>query len=185
MWVSARQAAEILRDRGGGRGDGLARRHADRLLGCGLAGDPVVTPAATLYDERRVRELASRSVVDPREILPACPWGLLVGRRPVDVRLDRRDQLDSVRDDWRLGWLPASELRIRIRQHGHQPLVVTVAGHVALGADIVGIGERRDESGDHVAVLDLRDPGSCFEVFRDRRLPTGPGRPWVHWDPQP
>ena len=176
MLVSARQAAEVL------RGCGLARRHANRVLASGLAGDPVVTPAATFYDEERVHELASRSVVDPREILPACPWGLLIGRRSVDVRLDRQDQLDSVRDDWSLGWLLTSQLRIRIRQHGHQPLVVTVAGHVALGADIVGIGERLGESGEHVAVMDLRDPGSWFEAFRDRRLPTGPGRPWVHWD---
>ena len=65
------------------------------------------------------------------------------------------------------------------------PMVATVGGFVAVGADILDLracspaGARRD--------LVLAEPGQWFEHFRGRRLAVGPGRDFLlhGWRPRP
>ncbi len=56
------------------------------------------------------------------------------------------------------------------------PFVVTIAGFVALGADL--IGARFSELPDKHQ-LTLRPPGSWYDEVRETRIVTGPGRAWV------
>ena len=168
MLVSAREAAVFLEDAG------LCRRQARRVLASGLAGAPLRTRSSLLFDADRVRDLVAWPVADAAAVDAACPWGIFISRRQVDVGAEAADQLASVREDWPLNQLTRVFLGLRIRRHGYFPFVATVSGYVALGAEIVGGSLRRGN-----AVFDLQEPGEWFEVLRGRQFPSGPGRPWV------
>ena len=171
MLISARQAAERLGVQG------VTRRQARELLSAGFAGDPVVTRGAHLYDADRVDELAGWTRLRWPDVMRACPHGLFVARRFVDVRTPRCEQLAAVRGEWRLSPWSALELRFRVERGGPVPLVATVCGHVALGAEIQHV--RGDRTGRWQ--FGLEDPGLWFEGMSGHRLWTGPGRPWVWW----
>ena len=177
MFLSGRQAADVL------AGAGLCRRQARRGLAAGLAGDPVVTRGAHLFSEARVRELLDRPHVTPEELDSVGTSLLFLARRQVDVRAPLPDQLTVLAVGWDIGLTLSVLIRARARQEGWVPLVATVGGFVASGADILDLracspsGSRRN--------LVLREPGSWFDAFRGKRLPFGPGRDFLlhGWTP--
>lgn len=174
MLISGRAAAFRLESAG------LHRRQARRLLATGFAGTPIRTTSALLFDACRIDDLVRWPLADQAELDEQCPWGIFIARRDVDVLASRAEQLATVHGDWPLNMITRVYLEGRIREHGFFPFVATVCGYVALGAEIVG---GRVQEGH--AVLDLRDPGEWFDELRYRRLPSGPGRPWVirGWQP--
>ena len=166
MLVSARQASAIL------AGVGLSRGSALRVLDSGLAGEPIRTPSALLYQRDRVQRLAASRCVAWDEAVALCPAGLFVARRDLRVGRPRSEQIASLAGGWG-GLSPWSwiALHLQIVDYGSVPFIATVAGYVALGADIVATGPRSS--------LVLGEPGDWFEAVVGCRLPTGRGRPWV------
>jgi hypothetical protein len=172
MLLSGRETRLVL------EAAGFSTWHARTALRSGLVGEPIRTTAGHLYDEARVRELAARPVLGWGAVIGggtgdgACPQGIFVGRRDLDLSRPLPTLDDPTLTDWEglnpWAWVSMS---FRIKSHGSFPFVTTVAGVVVIGADIVGLkgGSR----------LTLADPGSWFERLRGVRLPTGPGRPWV------
>lgn len=73
-WISQRAARELL------HGAGLTTRQARRALGWGLAGNPLVTTTAHLFDRLAVQRLAEREPVDERALSEQCPNGVFVAR---------------------------------------------------------------------------------------------------------
>lgn len=154
---------------------GLARRQARRVLAAGLAGAPLVTPSALLYRTADVEALTRWPLLSVREVDAACPSGIFVARRDLDLTAPRTEQLDAVRDGWDLSPWTQIWIRVVCERDGGLPFVATVSGIVALGAEVAGVAlvaERRCR-------LELRDPGAWFRTFRSARFPTGPGRDWV------
>jgi hypothetical protein len=165
MLISGREARAIL------EGAGVSPRGARRVLASGLAGVPVVTRAAHLYDDERVREVAGRLKLTWHDLEDICPAGILIARRDLDVTATRAEQLAAVRDGWEvISMWRRWQLCDAVRRHGRLPFVASVSGFVALGADIVGFGDGSD--------LLLDPPGAWFSSLEERRLPTGQGRPW-------
>lgn len=151
---------------------GVSERSARRVLAAGLAGDPVVTPAAHLYDADTVDRLAARPHLSWPELREACPHGLFVARRAGDV--------EDLAGDWPISPWVTSWMSILVDRHGSVPLVGAVAGFVTVGADIVRVGFAPGWTSLHPLVrLTLAPAGAWFERFRERQLITGPGPTWV------
>lgn len=167
--MSGREAARLLACAG------VGERQARQVLAAGLAGAPHRVTGALLYDEALMRELVSSPYVDVADADTACPWGLFVARRLVDVSRPVDERLASLADGWGLSTWTALRIRVLVEDRGHVPLVATVGGFVTTGAEITGV----HRAGPDEYHLTLRVPGAWFEVFRGRRFPTGPGRPWV------
>src|SRR4051812_50091837 len=74
MWVSGREARRILAPAVSGDAQATA------VLQAGLAGAPLTTGRGPLYDERLVRALAGKAVIDEYALAAACPLGLYVAR---------------------------------------------------------------------------------------------------------
>jgi hypothetical protein len=180
--LTSRQAESRLHDR-----LGLTRRRARRVLACGLAGDPERTPASLLYDEGRLDALLVRPPVSIAVLRAHADRGLFIARRDVDVRLPPADQLSGLEGGWRLSLPTLLWIRARIARDGSVPLVATVGGFVAAGADITGaIGDRATTALPAQPVvgrplprtrLELRSAGAWFADFAGRRLLTAPGQP--------
>jgi hypothetical protein len=166
MFVSGRQARAIL------HAAGVSTWHARNALACGLAGQPIRTAGAHLYDETQVRELADRRSVSWREVFETCPEGIFVSRRDLDVALARDEIMDVVSRGWTeispYVWL---WLCLQLDARGRLPFVATVAGFVVLGAEIVGLRPGRG--------FELAAPGTWFDGFGNTQLAKGPGRAWV------
>jgi hypothetical protein len=173
-WVSARQAADILARRA------LNRRQARRVLDAGLAGPPVRTSAATLYERRRVLELVERMGVPADARHELCPNGVFVARRFFSVLAPRADQMEALRGGWVISPWTGLLLESRIARQGPMPFVATIGGFVALGANLTGFWKDGDRSG-----LILRAPGPWFEAFERHRLSTWSGNAWQLVDGKP
>jgi hypothetical protein len=161
--ISERQATSILSR------VGVARRQGRRILAAGLAGEPLVTSAAKLYDGRAVDRLTEWPLVDHDDVDQICPRGYFIARR------DGEHTLAALADGWDIAWLATTWLQIIVERDGPLPLIATVAGFVVRGADIedvdFGVGGR--------ATFRLTEAGSWFEHLRGRRFSTGPGRDCV------
>jgi hypothetical protein len=166
MLMSAREACAALSSLGLSRGQG------QRVLAAGLAGDPIRTRSALLYDERQVRALVERPTISWPEVHELCAAGVFVSRRVIDPTRSPAEQIEALSSGWGSvspwSWW---ELGCQIRAHGSIAFVATVAGFVVCGGDIVGL---RDGSR-----LLLEPPGEWFGSFVGHRFPSGPGRPWV------
>jgi hypothetical protein len=130
------------------------------------------TSAATLYRRDRVEELAARPALTYEEARAACPLGMFVGRRRVSVLCAWEDQVSAVSPGWDLGVWTAAFLNRDLREAA-RPAVFTVAGFIALGADLVHVrarGNRHD--------LVLEKPGPWFGSVCARRLDAGRGKAW-------
>jgi hypothetical protein len=158
LYISTRRATEEL------VAAGHTQRMARRLLDAGLAGEPLRSSRDVAYDVERVVALALREQVTRAEVDRACPSGLFVARR-----------LDDVAGPWDFSYPWAAYLRTTIESSGPFPLVVAISSVVVRGADIEEVRPSREGH----YTLRLADPGPWFTVFRDRRCPTGPGRPWA------
>jgi hypothetical protein len=166
MLIGARRARELLVR------DGVSTWSAARVLESGLAGEPIRTGSAVLYDEARVVELAGRPSVGWPDIDDLCPAGLFVSRRDFPATAPRADQLSALCMGWSavnmFAWVG---MTLRIPHLGPVGFVATIGGLVVLGADIV---ETRSFS-----ELVLAPPGPWFESAAGHWMPSGPGRPWL------
>jgi hypothetical protein len=166
MLISAREACGLLTR------DGVSRRAALRVLASGVAGEPVRTRSAVLYDQARVSELAARPSIQWGDAEEWSPAGLFVSRRDVPATASREEQLAALSTGWDSvspwEWVVA---HLQLQQRGPMAFVATVGGLVLLGADIV---EMKGFS-----TLVLEDPGPWFDGVAGCWFPTGPGRPWV------
>jgi hypothetical protein len=165
MLISGRDARSLLESAG------LSSRHARIALLSGLVGEPLRTNHVHLYDQDRVRELAGRPSISWRQVNDACPTGIFVSRRAIDVTRPGAEQIGQVCGGWGdvdpWCWFA---MGLHLADHGSLPFVATVSGFVVLAADIEGL---RDGS-----ELVLAPAGSWFGALERRRFWTGPGRPW-------
>lgn len=166
MLITGRGARAVLEEAG------VSTRLARTALSCGLAGEAVRTTAAHLYDEARVRELATRPVIRGGAFLDACPQGYFIARREIQVAVPREELIRQVAHGWTsVGMWTWTFLGLRVQRLGRVPFVATVAGFIVLGADIIDL-----EPG---CGLTLAPPGAWFEPFESGRLPMGRGQSWV------
>lgn len=167
--VTGRGAAAILAT------DGIARGPARRLLAAGLAGTPVVTGAATLFEKERVQALIERPSVEADRLPP-----------PADrVLLELRVRPGTGPAEWatlaNAGCLASLRLRDAVRRHGLVPLVATCHSFVLGGADVRTAWTATRST----VALDLRGPGAWFAAFDGRRLYSPAGNCWHLWTPDP
>jgi hypothetical protein len=180
-WVTGRGASRLLM--GGVGSDEQVRV----LLRTGAAGPGRPTTGGTLYDERLVRDLASRPAVDPAELATRCPFGLYVARVPrsltVDLAAPWTDTAAALSRMPTMPALTAALLQVRMRLSERRlPWVATVSGFVVLGADLVGIAAPEEAAAGQW--FRLEPPGEWFAAVDGRWFPTGRGgRPWHLWDP--
>jgi hypothetical protein len=172
--LSGRQAAQVL------AGGGLNRSRAQQVLAAGLAGEPIRTSSALLYDAARVQALVERPVVTWRDVAAMDLHTLFVARGEVDPRQSRLDQVRALSETWRFQLFTGVELKWRVEKFGPVPFLATVCGFVAFGAELSQFRPRALEGAGSVS-----EPGPWFEAFRDTRFPSGPGRPWVLWEDEP
>jgi hypothetical protein len=157
--ISERQAAKRL------AAVGVTYRQVREVLRSGIAGEPLCPPGASLHDAAAVDALASWPVVTDELVDASCPWGLFIARqRPA-----------TWTETWAFSPMTSVWIRSRIERHGHLPFVATLCGFVTGGAEITGTIPVRGGG----YQLRLRDPGPWFDAFRDHRLLSGRGRPWV------
>jgi hypothetical protein len=184
--ISSREAAQIL------SATGLTRDRARRVLLAGFAGEGLRTRGSLLYEDARVRALLEWPVVDYRVLRDTCTQGVFVARLR-DLGSDpnnppRTDlQLRLQQRQWQLSPWARLEMRQVVETQGFLPLVATVCGFVACGANITAVWPGRSASGagrGQGSTLDLDQPGEWFEEFRNRRLVTGPGSAWLLWRPR-
>ena len=165
MFVSARQASRMLE---------LGRETTNRVLASGLAGPPVVTGAAHLYNGRRVQELAERPVVDETtELPPMCAEGVLV------ARVDPRSGATDGAGPWRIAAGRLAVIACLLQLQGSLPLVVTVGGFVLCGSDVTGYEGVR--SNPRLTRLRMSERGEWYDAFDLRAVRTEPGNPLLLW----
>ena len=166
MLIGARRAREVLVR------DGVSSWSAQRVLSAGLAGEPIRSGSAVLYEAARVMELAERPSARWPDIAGRCPAGLFVSRRDFPATAPLADQLKALSVGWSAvnpwAWVG---MALRIPHLGPAGFVATIGGLVVLGADIV---EARGFS-----ELVLAPPGPWYDDAAGHWLPTGPGRPWL------
>jgi hypothetical protein len=166
--LSGRQAAQLLAE------VGLNRTRARQVLAAGLAGEPVKTPSALLYDAARVQALVERPVVTLKDVVTLDLHAILVARGQVDPCLSRLEQVRALSVAWQINPIVRLSLSMRVEKFGPVPFVATVRGFVAFGAELTAFSPRGLDKDDTVS-----GPGPWFDALRDRRFPTGRGRPWV------
>jgi hypothetical protein len=168
------QAARVL------AGVGLNRSRARQVLAAGLAGEPIRTSSALLYDAATVQALVERPVVTWRDVAAMDLHTLFVARGEVDPSLSRPEQVRALSEAWRFELFVDVELAWRVERFGPVAFVATVCGFVVFGAELSRFRPRT-----LARAGALSEPGPWFGAFRDMRFPTGPGRPWVLWEGVP
>ena len=175
--VTGRHAADLL------SGVLPTREHARLVLRAGLAGPPVRTSAALLYDEARVVALATRPRVTAEEVEELCPRGLYVARLPraaeVDVTAPWAHRVEAVAARPLMPTMTAALIDAQIRAPGRFPWVATLCGFVLLCADARGLRERPSGT----VRFDLVPPDLWAIGLEGRLLATRPGRPWAVLEP--
>lgn len=172
--ISGRAAAVLLGDAG------LAPAQAHVVLAAGLAGRPVQVGRLLGYDRAAVEQLVARDVVTKASAPEACRLGTLVLR--VGRGHDPRTPWEPG-EKFSRGWPIAASARWTLHwrtRREHVPCLVTAAGFVAAGADIVGVGVLGS-----LTYLTTADPGAWWTEVEGRRLPTGRGTSWTWWPPPP
>jgi len=136
MLITGRRAAQLLAARG------LSLSASQQLLATGIAGRPVDTTAAQLFEADAVADLAGRPTVDERAAATVAPHGYLVARLPRDrvVAVDDAwdEQAAVLAGPWRVDAMVQLELVVRRFVGVRFPLVLTVAGFAIAGAEING-----------------------------------------------
>jgi hypothetical protein len=175
MWISAREAAVLL------SATLPVREHARLVLRAGLAGEPIRTRSALLYDAEAVRALAERPRVTGDE-LEAFPTGLFVARLSRDTRVDVRapwtETSDAVSIRPAMPTLTAALTGVRMQVWG-LPWVATLCGYVVFCAEARGFLAAKPGS----VRFDLHEPGEWAAALAGRLLATRPGRPWSLLEP--
>lgn len=146
-------------------GNGYGYGESRRVLEAGLAGEPVRTPGALLYDAAEVEALCSRDLV-ARPFPPPCDAGIFVLRGPL-AGLHRPHRLHHA---YRIG------AYLRLEQEGWLPLVVTLSGFVVGTRQVTAL---RRVATDRVQ-LETSAAGEWRLAFEGRLLPLGRG-PSLQW----
>lgn len=171
--ISGREAADLLAP------CGLSLMATQHLLATGIAGRPMVTRGAYLYDRAAVAGLASARDVDNHEFTDDCPHGYLVVRLPrqatYDVAGDWDERERVLRGPWRIGRRTIIVIAARMYQRKHFPLVLTASGFVVGGAEVVGIAGGGDVDPGRTVVFDIAPPGAWLSNFIGRRCALGRG----------
>ena len=155
---------------------GLGRETTARVLASGLAGAPVRTAAATLYDADRVAALRDRPEATVALVRRTSPEGLPVARPD-----PRRAGPEG---PWRASLVTAACFAILAREHGGVPLVATVRPYVLSCHDVVGVEwTRTAERGRHAskATMRLTAARTWQEELAGTLLRTPPGHPLLAW----
>lgn len=177
--ISEREAARRL------AAHGTSLSASQHLLATGIAGRPVRTHVATLYDGDRVDELVARPHVRADEFVGAFPVGVVIARlsraRGFDVAAPWTERVEVMAGPWRLTANNGLALAITVNRAPGYPLLLSVAGHVVDGARIVGL---RDADGAG-ARFELEPPGEWLSPINGRRLRghRGPQLELVGWTP--
>ncbi|HEU4811196.1 MAG TPA: hypothetical protein VFT00_03550 [Nocardioides sp.] len=165
-WVSGRGAAEIL------GAAGISRTMSCRILAAGLAGEPLRTSSATLYDASRVRGLLERRSVDVDHLPPPSDRALLEIRVPPGSTSESWTRIGNA------GAIVRVQLRVLAQRHGFLPTVVTCCGFVLGGLEVTGALPLNQAS---TSKLETQPPGEWFTAFTGRRLHSTAGNPWRLW----
>lgn len=157
---------------------------ARRLLAAGLLGRPRATSLAVWYHRDALDEFLARhrdrgSVPRPDRHLVV----VRVGNGRVRMGADVQDHLDRLGQGWRMSPTWRALIRAGSRRGQRAGFLVTLGGFVVAGADIVAAewaGEEGLPPGDPGASplltrFDLLLPGSWYDDWRGRFLPTGRG----------
>lgn len=174
-WVSARGAAAIL------AGDGISRKMSRRILAAGLAGEPLRTSSATLYDASRVRGLLERPIVDVDQLPPPCDRALLEIRVPPGSTSQSWTRIGNA------GAIVRVQLRVLAERYDLLPAVATCCGFVLGGFEVTGALPLNEEAlyeavpSQALTKLQAQPPGEWLTEFSDRRLPSTAGNPWRLW----
>jgi hypothetical protein len=108
MFLSGRRARALL------HAAGVSTWLARNALACGLAGPPIRAASPHLYDEARVRDLAARRTITWPAVFEACPDGIFLTRRDLDVTRSHDEIVQLVS----LGWTEVSPWEwISLRLH--------------------------------------------------------------------
>ncbi len=179
-WLTQRAAAQILHE-----DLGIHPETARRLLAAGLLGRPRVTSLACFHSRDSVDAFVAAQRA--RAALPTPDRNLVfvrVGNGRVRLGATEQHQLDRLSDGWRMS--PQWRALCRGVVDAGAPavgFVVTMAGYVVSGADIVGaewmghdleVEEQRTMS-PLLTRFDLRPPGEWYDEWRGVLLPTRAG----------
>lgn len=183
MLLSARESSRIL------AAVGIPRQQSRRALLSGLAGPAVAAGGALLYEESRVRDLASWPAIDHEELLALCSSGVLVvrlgpGEEP-GAHLGWQARAEAVRCQPSVGFAAWLQVHAAVCECARLPCVVTVCGFPVLTADLTSIRPSGHGRAGSVVRLDLEPAGSWAEALDQRRLVTGPGPRWLLLGSQP
>lgn len=163
--VTARGAARLLAEIGIGRGP------ARRILAAGLAGEPVTTSSALLYDSDLVAELLRRPSLDPAMLSHPADQAVL------DLRAQTWDQTQDRVELPNAGCFTVVRLTELLARVGRLPLVPSCHSFVLGGADVTGVTARSATT----AELRVEPAGGWFAAFEGRRVYTPPGNCWHLW----
>ncbi len=186
MWVSMREAAELLAE------IGINRESARVALHAGLAGEVRRAGGARLVRERSVRAVIDRSRQHPTptpDLEEAKRHGVFVARLgpcretpEEDWRTWRGADLTAAPEEQRLaasGWWSIDA----VARAGFRGLAQGGVRQPFVGvAEIVGLTQDRESLRGRRCRFDLAPPtGDWYEQLRGRQLLTSPGPPWVTW----
>lgn len=175
--ISERAAARRL------AGRGLSLSATQHLLATGIAGQPLRTAVATLYEAAAIEELASRPALTRADTQQWFPEGAVVVRLPrggtADATAEWPATADLLRGPWPVPPGPSMALVARFWTGRSIPLLLTVSGVVLCGAtvrDFAGRSEPgRGRSGGLDACFALSAPGDWLERTSGRMLAFGRG----------
>jgi len=176
--ISEREAARRLAVHG------TSLSASQHLLATGIAGTPVRTAVATLYDDDRIDQLVARPHIKADEFVQAFGVGVVIARLPrsrafdVDASWDERAQVMA--GPWHLTSMNWIALSVTVRQGRGYPMLLSVSGHVVGGARIVAINAA---SGRPTVTFGLEPAGELLAPIVGRRLRghRGPQLELVGW----
>ncbi|GAB3866970.1 hypothetical protein GCM10028801_40020 [Nocardioides maradonensis] len=174
-YISERESARKL------AAIGLSLSAAQHLLRTGVAGQPVMTTAARLYDANRIEELARRPAVSAEECQALFPDGFLVARLPrtrsVDAEAAWPDTIDALRGPWPLGPWQAMTVYCWQRLGRQVPLLLSVSGCVISGALTTDFRRADGDARPRAMCFELAAPGTWLGGVTGRMLGLGRGAP--------
>jgi hypothetical protein len=176
--ISEREAARRLAH----HGRSLAA--SQHLLSTGIAGRPLRTAVATLYDEERVDDLVARPHIDAVGFSDAFPGGTVVARLPrcrsFDVEGTWPERAQTMSGPWRVTSRKRFLLAVTVQRQPGYPFLLSVAGHVVGGASIIGLESAAD--GAETSFV-LEPAGEWLAPMTGRRLRghRGPQVELVGW----
>ncbi|GAB4004327.1 hypothetical protein [Nocardioides ultimimeridianus] len=158
---------------------GLSLSASQHLLATGIAGEPIRTAAATLYDSSAIEELASRPALSRDETRELFPDGAVVARLPrgriVAAGSEWPDTAEVLSGPWPIPPGPSVALLARFWTGRTVPLLLTVSGTVLSGATATQFAPSARRSGEFDASFALETPGRWLGRARGRMLRFGRG----------